>query len=112
MRGGAVPAQRVSKVLAVGDEGVEKAENFADVRGHPIRIGLEGIDRCGGYIEHGRIRAQKANESKENPPLKEYFLRGCQRAPPYPMTLDPALSPDPEAPDVAAYNLRFRSTQC
>jgi hypothetical protein len=48
MRGGAVLAQCVGEIPAVGDEGVEEAEDFANVRGdRPIGIGLVGFGQYG-----------------------------------------------------------------
>ncbi len=60
MRSGAVLAQRVGEVPAVGDEGAEEAKDLADARGHdPIGIGLEGFGRCGGGVEHERNKNTK-----------------------------------------------------
>jgi len=42
------------EIPAVGDEGVDEAEELTDApRDGPVGLGVEGFDRCGGCVEHG-----------------------------------------------------------
>ena len=79
MRGGAVLAQRVGEIPAVGDEGAEEAEDLADTRGHgPIGIGLEGFGRCGGCVEHEHNKNTKCGRCQGQFSW-EAFLGVCRR---------------------------------
>jgi len=66
----------VDDAFAVGDEGVEEAEDVADAAGavargrSPIGIGLDGFGWGGGGVGHGRIQARNENLGKN------FFLHG------------------------------------